>query len=51
MTPGTPILTIDDMSTIWARVDVEETDLGAIRVGDAAQVALTTRPPKLYRDA
>jgi RND family efflux transporter MFP subunit len=33
VTPGTPILTVDDLSTIWARVDMEETDLGAIRVG------------------
>lgn len=48
VTPGTPILTVDDMSTIWARVDVEETDLGAIRVGDPAQVALTTRSPQTY---
>jgi HlyD family secretion protein len=48
VTPGTPILTVDDMSTIWARVDVEETDLGSIRVGDPAQVALNTRPPQVY---
>jgi RND family efflux transporter MFP subunit len=48
VTPGTPILTVDDMSTIWARVDVEETDLGSIRIGDSAQVALTTRPPQTY---
>jgi HlyD family secretion protein len=48
VTPGTPILTVDDMSTIWARVDVQETDLGSIRIGDPAQVALTTRPPQIY---
>ena len=36
VTPGTPILTIDDLSTIWARVDLEETDLGAIRIGSPA---------------
>ncbi len=48
VTPGTPILTVDDMSTIWARVDVQETDLGSIRLGDTAQVALTTRPPQIY---
>ncbi len=48
VTPGTPMLTVDDMSTIWARVDVEETDLGSIRVGDPARVALTTRPPQIY---
>ncbi|MBF6559918.1 MAG: efflux RND transporter periplasmic adaptor subunit [Candidatus Binataceae bacterium] len=45
VTPGTPILTVDDLSTIWARVDVEETDLGAIRLG---QPALTARPPQVY---
>jgi RND family efflux transporter MFP subunit len=48
VTPGTPILTVDDMSTIWARVDVEESDLGSIRVGDSARVALTTHPPQIY---
>lgn len=48
VTPGTPILTIDDLSTIWARADVPETDLGGIGVGDSARVALTTRPPQTY---
>jgi len=43
--PGTPILTVDDLSTIWARVDLEETDLGAIYVGKPAQVRLPTSPP------
>ena len=45
VTPGTPILTVDDLSTIWARVDVQETDLGSIYVGKAAQVVLPTDPP------
>jgi RND family efflux transporter MFP subunit len=45
VTPGTPILTVDDLSTIWARVDMEETDLGAIRLGSPAQVSLPTHPP------
>ena len=48
VTPGTPILTVDDLSTIWARVDVQETDLGSIRIGDPAQIALTTHPPQIY---
>jgi HlyD family secretion protein len=48
VTPGTPILTVDDLSTIWARVDMEETDLGAIRVGGPAQVTLPTRPPLTF---
>jgi len=48
VTPGTPILTVDDLSTIWARVDMEETDLGAIRIGSPAQVTLPTRPPLMF---
>ncbi|MGH7913747.1 MAG: efflux RND transporter periplasmic adaptor subunit [Candidatus Binataceae bacterium] len=48
VTPGTPILTVDDLSTIWARVDLQETDLGAIRVGSPAQVTLPTHPPLVF---
>jgi HlyD family secretion protein len=46
---GTPILTVDDLSTIWARVDLEETQLGFIQVGSPAQVMLTTQPPIVIR--
>ena len=48
VTPGTPILTVDDLSTIWARVDVEETDLGSLYVGKTAQVRLPTNPPQIF---
>ncbi len=48
VTPGTPILTIDDLSTIWARIDLQETDLGWIRLGGPATVVLPTRPPAIY---
>jgi RND family efflux transporter MFP subunit len=48
VTPGTPILTVDDLSTVWARVDVEETDIGALYVGKSAEVTLPTNPPQLY---
>ncbi|HXW83051.1 MAG TPA: efflux RND transporter periplasmic adaptor subunit [Candidatus Binataceae bacterium] len=48
ITPGTPVLTIDDMSTIWARVDVEETQLSSIYLGKAAQVRLPTDPPQNF---
>jgi RND family efflux transporter MFP subunit len=43
--PGTPILTIDDLSTIWARVDLEETQLRFIQVGSPAEVTIPTQPP------
>jgi HlyD family secretion protein len=48
VTPGTPILTVDDLSTIWARVDVEETDLGSLYIGKPAQVRLPTNPPLTF---
>jgi RND family efflux transporter MFP subunit len=48
VTPGVPILTVDDLSTIWARVDVEETDLGSLYVGKSAQVQLPTEPPETF---
>jgi RND family efflux transporter MFP subunit len=45
VTPGTPILTIDDLSTMWARVDVQETEIAALRIGDPARVTLPGEPP------
>jgi multidrug resistance efflux pump len=51
VTPGTPILTVDDLSTIWARVNMEETELGAIRIGSPAEVTLPTRPPLVFSGA
>ncbi len=48
VTPGTPILTVDDLSTVWARVDVEETELGSLYVGKSAEVSLPTNPPQLF---
>ncbi len=45
--PGIAILTIDDLSTIWARVDLEETQLSFIKVGSPAQVTLPTQPPTM----
>jgi RND family efflux transporter MFP subunit len=48
VTPGVPILTVDDLSTIWARVDVEETDLGSLYIGKSAQIELPTNPPQVF---
>ena len=48
VTPGTPVLTVDDLSTIWARVDVEETDLGGLHVGEPAQIVMPGHPPTSY---
>ncbi|HYL58885.1 MAG TPA: efflux RND transporter periplasmic adaptor subunit [Candidatus Acidoferrales bacterium] len=48
VTAGVPILTVDDLSTIWARVDVQETDVGTLYVGKSAQVELPTEPPQIF---
>jgi RND family efflux transporter MFP subunit len=45
VTPGAPILTVDDLSTIWARVDVQETEIASLRLGQAARIALPGHPP------
>jgi RND family efflux transporter MFP subunit len=48
VTPGISVLTVDDLSTIWARIDLEESELSWIRIGTPAQVTLPTRPPLTY---
>jgi RND family efflux transporter MFP subunit len=48
VTAGVPILTVDDLSTIWARVDVQETDVGTLYIGKSAQIELTTEPPQIF---
>ncbi len=48
VTAGVPILTVDDLSTIWARVDVQESDLGTVYIGKSAQVELPTEPPQIF---
>lgn len=46
--PGTTIVTVDDLSYIWARVDVQETDLQTLSVGKPATVTLPTKPPMVF---
>jgi HlyD family secretion protein len=45
---GTPVVTIADLNDIWVRVYVSETDLGSIRLGQAASVHTDTFPNKSY---
>jgi len=47
VTPGTTILTVDDLSYVWARIDVQETDLASLTIGQPAAVTLPTHPPSL----
>lgn len=46
--PGTTIVTVDDLSYIWARVDVQETDLPALSIGKPGTITLPTKPPTVF---
>jgi HlyD family secretion protein len=45
---GTPIVTVADLTDIWLRAYVSETDLGRVKVGDKARVTTDTYPNKEY---
>ena len=46
--PGKAIYTIHDMQKIWARVDVEETDIGMIRLNGKAVIISNALPDKIF---
>jgi len=46
--PGTPVVTLEDTSRIWARLDVEETHLQKLQLGQPAQVKVLAIPDKTY---
>lgn len=39
--PGMPLLSIQDLSTVWVEADVPERDLGGLKVGDRTTVILS----------
>lgn|SRR5574340_184075 len=45
---GTPIVTVGDLEHVWLRAYVDETDLGRVKVGQAARVTTDTFPGKGY---
>lgn len=45
---GTPVVTVGDLSNVWLRAYIEETDLGRVKVGQAASVTTDTYPDKAY---
>ena len=49
VSPGTPIITLADLSHIWVRVYVPETDLGCVHWGQDVDVRTDTYPGKNYR--
>jgi len=45
---GTPVVTIGDLSSVWLRGYVDETDLGRVEVGQAVRVTSDTAPDRIY---
>ena len=47
--PGTPIVTLGDLSHVWMRAYVNEPDLGRVHLGEAAIVTTDNRPGERFR--
>jgi len=45
---GAPIYTIHDLKNIWARVDIEETIVGEIRLGNPAKISASALPSREF---
>jgi HlyD family secretion protein len=48
VSPGAPVVTLQDLSDRWVRVYVPEDRLGAVHLGQAARIASDTFPGKAY---
>ncbi|MBI3608927.1 MAG: HlyD family efflux transporter periplasmic adaptor subunit [Nitrospirae bacterium] len=46
---GSPVLTVMDPADRWVRIYVPETRIGAVRLGQAAEITSDTYPDKSYR--
>jgi HlyD family secretion protein len=46
---GTPVVTIADLQNAWLKVYVPETDLGRVKLGQAAEIRTDTYRGKVYR--
>ncbi|HLK36102.1 MAG TPA: efflux RND transporter periplasmic adaptor subunit [Polyangiaceae bacterium] len=46
--PGTPVVTVEDRSQLWVRLDIEETKLRGLRLADPANVRVLAEPDHAY---
>ena len=44
VTPGQPVITLINQDDLWVRIDVEETYIDRLRVGDTLTVRLPSGP-------
>ena len=47
--PGTPVITVGDLTNVWLRAYIDETDLGRVKVGQSVDVTTDTYPGKVYQ--
>ncbi len=48
LNPGAPVVTVAQMDRVWLRAFVNETELGRIKLGQAASVSTDAFPKKVY---
>ena len=48
LNPGTPVITLGQLDQVWLRGYINETDLGRVRLRQAARVTTDTYPGKSY---
>jgi len=48
LNPGSPVVTIGDLSTVWLRAYVNERDLGRVKLDQRVEVTADTYPGKVY---
>lgn len=46
--PGTPIVTIGNLETVWLRAYIDEADLGKIKLGQDVKVSVDSYPDKIF---
>ncbi len=46
--PGSSIYTVDDLKNVWARVDIEETAIDKVKLGNRALVFMPGHPEKAF---
>lgn len=48
LTPGTPVVTVGKMDEVWLRAYIPESELGRVKVGQAARVSVDSWPGKIF---
>jgi len=45
---GTPVITVEDLGRQWVRIDVEETELGGLSVGQPVEIRVVAFPGRTF---